>query len=71
MSLKIVLAVTALMGSASAIEYESYPSYLQATAAQAAEEQQTPASAGFADSFGIKQGIEDLDPLTAIGISVG
>jgi len=75
-TLKLVCLLSAAVASSyGQSQYASYPTWLQEGAQKASEQDQSPATQGYADALGVKQDLdflEDIDPMTAtIGVGVG
>ena len=72
-TLKLVCLMSAAVASSyGQSQYASYPTWLQEGAQKASEQDQSPATQGYADALGVKQDLdflEDIDPMTAtIGV---
>ena len=72
-TLKLVCLLSAAVASSyGQSQYASYPTWLQEGAQKATEQDQSPATQGYADALGVKQDLdflEDIDPMTAtIGV---
>ena len=72
-TLKLVCLLSAAVASSyGQSQYASYPTWLQEGAQKATEQDQSPATQGYADALGVKQDLDflqDIDPMTAtIGV---
>jgi len=73
-TLKLVCLLWAAVASSyGQSQYANYPTWIQEGAQKAIEQDQSPATQGYADALGVKQDfLEDIDPMTAtIGVGVG